>query len=94
MASGAHRGRQFRPGDGRQQLPGNNGLLKRTTATATARNGHGDGGLDLDRLVLNNGIEFRRAERTRWSLPNKELQLTSGTCCGRVEPLRGTTRWL
>jgi hypothetical protein len=25
---------------------------------------------------------------------NNELQLTSGTCCGRVEPLRGTTRWL
>jgi hypothetical protein len=24
---------------------------------------------------------------------NNELQLTSGTCCGRVEPLRGTTRW-
>ena len=47
-----------------------------------------------DRPLLNNGIEFRRAERARWSLPNKELQLTSGTCCGRVEPLRGTTRWL
>jgi hypothetical protein len=27
-------------------------------------------------------------------LPNNELQLTSGTCRGRVEPLRGTTRWL
>ena len=35
-----------------------------------------------------------RARESAWGPPNNELQLTSGTCCGRVEPLRGTTRWL